>query len=68
MSGHYKGIFVSTNFLLFSWSQCYPIGCCGTWFRFNHESLVAMFANPKYISNDSNFEDNVEAYGDEKGH
>jgi len=44
------------------------IDYCGTWFRFNHEGLVAMFANPKYISNDSNFEDNVEAYGDEKGH
>jgi len=25
VSGNYKGIFVSTKLLLFSWSQCYPI-------------------------------------------
>jgi uncharacterized protein with NRDE domain len=37
------------------------IDYCGTWFGLNHKGLVAIFANPKCIPNDSNSEDDGEA-------
>jgi len=42
------------------------IDYCEKWFESNCGGSVAMFVNPKYISDDSNFKDDREAYGDEK--
>ncbi len=42
------------------------IDYCGTWFRYNHKGLATMFANPKYILNDSYSEDDGEANDDER--
>jgi hypothetical protein len=42
------------------------IDYCEKWFESNCGSLVAMFVNPKYISDDSNFKDDGEGYGDER--
>jgi hypothetical protein len=42
------------------------IDYCGTWFRSNHEGLVAMFVDPTNILNDSNFEVDGEANGDKR--
>jgi hypothetical protein len=36
------------------------------WFKSNHEGLVTMFVDPKYILDDLNYEDDGEAYGDKK--
>jgi hypothetical protein len=42
------------------------IDYCGTWFRYNHKGLAAIFANPKYILNDSNSKDDGEVNDDER--
>ncbi len=36
----------------------------GTWFKFNRKGLVAMFVDPKYIMDDSNFKNDRETNGD----
>jgi hypothetical protein len=41
------------------------IDYCGTWFGSYHEGLATMFVDPKYILDDSNFEDDGETNGDE---
>jgi hypothetical protein len=69
VSGHYKGIFANTNRYYFHGhdvTQEDVIDYCGTWFGYNHKGLAAIFGNPKYIPNDSNFEDNGEVNDDEK--
>jgi hypothetical protein len=42
------------------------IDYCGTWFESNCVGLVAMFVDPKYISNDLDSKDDGEVNGDEK--
>jgi hypothetical protein len=42
------------------------IDYCEKWFEYNCGSLVAMFVDPKYTLDDSNFKDDGEAYGDER--
>ncbi len=42
------------------------IDYCEKLFESNCGGLVAMFVDPKYISNDSNFKDDGEAYDDER--
>jgi hypothetical protein len=39
------------------------IDYCEKWFESNCGSLVAMFVDPQYISDDSNFKDDGETYG-----
>ncbi len=42
------------------------IDYCGTWFESNCRGLVAMFAEPKDILDDSNFKVDGETNGDER--
>ncbi len=42
------------------------IDYCGTWFGSYREGLATMFADPKYILDDSNSKDDGEANGDER--
>jgi hypothetical protein len=42
------------------------IDYCEKWFESNCGGLVAIFVDPIYISDDSNFKEDGEAYGDEK--
>ncbi len=53
-------------FIIINVTQKDVIDYCGARFGSNCKGLIAMFVDPKYISNDSNSENDGEAYGDKR--
>ncbi len=66
MNGNFCKHQIVIIFIITNVTQKDVIDYCGTRFGSNCKGLTAMFANPKYISNDSNFENDGEVYGDKR--